>query len=335
MCNQLSIMIKEVKKYLLVALLLLITYIAFLIVKPFTSAILASFALAYIFYPVHKKISAWTKKEIMGAIVTTILVIILIILPIMYISNAVVTESFDLYEQGIVKDTTTKLSVYFENNPTIAKIGNEVTNKFLEYTKQQATKFLSDTPSLILNFLVTIYLTFALFLVGEKFLKNVKKILPVKKKDELTKHIGETTYAIAYGLFVTAIIELVIALIAFKIIGTSAALLLALIIGFLAFIPFLGPVVIWLPYAIIEFSRSNTKNAIILIILGIFLFVIETFIRPKIIGDRAKLHPVIILIGTIGGIKIFGFIGLIVGPVILSTIAIIIKEYYPDIKNET
>jgi len=179
-----------------------------------------------------------------------------------------------------------------------------------------------------------VYTTFAFLLLGKKFVNKTKLLLPVKKKDELISHLGNTTHAIVYGMFVTAIIEFILSLIAFKIIGTNAALLLAIIIGFLAFIPFLGPTVIWIPYAIIEILRNNTKSAIVLIILGIILFVIETFVKPHIIGDRSKLHPVIILVGTFGGIKLFGFIGLVIGPILLSSILVIIREYYPEVENE-
>lgn len=327
---------KDVKKYLIVAILLLIAYITYLIIKPFISAIITSFVLSYLFYPLYKKIRKLTKSELISAIITTALVTIVMLMPLAYIANALVTESLNLYRQGIIQETTTKLSLYLKNNPIMADLANGVLDKLIVYIKQKATEFISNIPARIFDLLIAIYTTFACFIVGEKLLKQVKKILPVKKKEDLIKNIGETTYSIIYGTFVTALIEFILSLIAFKITGTSAAWILALIIGFLAFIHFIGPSVIWVPYAIIEALRNSYRNVIILIILGIILFIIETIIKAKIIGDRSKVHYTIILIGTIGGIKLFGFIGLVAGPVILSAVTTIIEEYYPEIEeNET
>ena len=324
---------RDVKKYLIVTSLLIIAYISYLIIKPFIAAILASFVLAYLSYPVYKKLVKILKNRMASAAITTALIIIITLVPTIYIANALVKESLNLYKEGIIQDTAEKLSENIKEETT-AKIISSGLNKIIEYSKQQASNFISKLPSKLFDLLITIYTTFAFLIIGEEFVNKIKRILPIKRKDELMKHLGETTHAIVYGMFVTAIAEFVIALVAFKIIGASAALLLALRIGLLAFIPFIGPSIIWLPYAIIEISRNNSKNAIILIILGIILFLTETFAKAYIIGDRSKIHPVIILIGIFGGIKLLGFIGLIVGPLILSSIIIIIKEYYPEIENE-
>ena len=83
------------------------------------------------------------------------------------------------------------------------------------------------------------------------------------------------------------------------------------------------------------FGRTNNfNNAVILIVLGIILFFIDTFLKARIISSHSKVHPIIILMGIIGGIQLFGFIGLIIGPVFLSALITIIKEYYPMIKND-
>lgn len=325
---------KEVKKYLLVTLILLIAFISYLIIKPFIAALLTSFVLAYLFYPVHKKITKLTKSEIMSAALTTLLIVVIMLLPMIYIANSLVKESLNFYKEGMIEQTKTRVSVYLQQEKIISDIAGNSLDKFATYIKQQATDFITKIPSKIFDLLITVYATFAFLLVGENFLHRAKSILPVKNKDELLNHLGATTNAIVYGMFLTAIIEFVIALVAFKLIGTSIAFILALIIGFLVFIPFIGSGIIILPYLIIELANNNIKTVIILTILGIILFFTENMIKIKIIGNKSKLHPVIVLLGTFGGIKLLGFIGLIVGPLLLSSIIIIAKDYYPEIKSE-
>ncbi len=328
-------MIKEIKKYLIVTSILILVYISFLIIKPFITALLASFVLAYLFHPLHKKITKLTNKPVLAATLTTIIIITVIMFPIVSIARTTITESIILFNSGIIEQTISESFKYIESIGYFSNIINKIIEKLIVFIQEQSTKFLISIPSKIFHLLITIYTTFGLLLLGENFVKKAKNILPTKKQDELVKHLGDVTYSIVYGLFLTAIIEFVIALIAFQIIGSNISVLLALIIGFLAFIPFLGPSIVWVPYALIEIIRNNTANATIIITLGIILFLIETFLKPKIIGHHAKVHPIVILIGTIGGIKLMGFIGLIVGPVILSGLITTIKDYYPTIKNET
>ena len=78
----------------------------------------------------------------------------------------------------------------------------------------------------------------------------------------------------------------------------------------------LGPVIVWGPYVAIEIIRGNISHVIILIVLGVILFFIDSILKSKIIGDKAKLHPVIILIGIFGGIQFMGIVGIVAGPII-------------------
>lgn len=327
-------MTHDIKKYLIVTLLIILIYISYLIIKPFIITLLTSFILAYLFYPLYKRTAKLTKNKTLSAALITLLIIIILTFPVVYISRSIISESITFYNTGIIEKSLADISSYFKQDTYIGSIADDTIEKFVLYIKQQAAKFLIGVPSKLFHLLIIIASTFALFLIGENFLNKAKNILPTKKKDELVKHIGNTTYSIVYGMFTAAILQFVIALIVFKIIGSSIAVLLALIIGFLAFIPFLGPAIIWLPYAIIELTKNNTNNTIILVILGIILFTIETFLKAKIISTHSKVHPIIIIIGTIGGVQLMGFIGLIIGPVFLSAIIVILKDYYPEIKNE-
>ena len=324
---------KEVKKYLIVAILLFITYLSYLIIKPFVTAILASFILVYIFYPFYRKLKNRIKNETASALIITMMIILLILLPVSYLAGALIKESLTIYKSGTIQNVSSLITSSFGSEEITRTIDIIFTEVFVR-ARDYAAVIITNLPSKILYLLVTIYTTFGMFLIGDKFVDKAKRILPVRKKDELIKHFGDTTYAIIYGLFITAIIEVIVSLVFFKIIGTGPALLLSLIIGFLGFIPFLGPALIWVPYAVIEFMNKNTKAVVLLIILGVILFCIENFLRPKITGNRAKVNPLIILLGTLGGIKLFGIIGIIMGPIFLSSIIIIIEEYYQEVKNE-
>jgi predicted PurR-regulated permease PerM len=107
--------------------------------------------------------------------------------------------------------------------------------------------------------------------------------------------------------------------------------------GFLALFPIIGTPLVWVPAALIKLMDGVINNeagtiaaAIGLLLYGIFIVSsIDNILRPKIIGNHAKVHPWIILMGVLGGLLMFGFIGLIIGPLILTTF-VILSELYAE-----
>ena len=100
------------------------------------------------------------------------------------------------------------------------------------------------------------------------------------------------------------------------------------VIALFAMIPVVGPLLVW-PFAAIYLLINNqVTNGILLIIYsGILLTYVDTFLKPIFIGKRSKIDPVIILLGIVGGISLFGMVGIIVGPLILSILLVIYKIY--------
>mgnify|MGYP001563594730 CR=1 FL=1 len=102
---------------------------------------------------------------------------------------------------------------------------------------------------------------------------------------------------------------------------------MAVTIGILAFIPGLGPALIWVPLSIIEFLYGEKYTALGVIIFGIFLTVyLDSIFRTKVLSKKTQTHPVVMLFGIIGGVQLFGLIGLIIGPLILIIFLTIIES---------
>ena len=105
--------------------------------------------------------------------------------------------------------------------------------------------------------------------------------------------------------------------------------------AFLALIPYIGTGVIWVPAALFIFLDGVFQNSTPLILKGVGLFLYclvfvassDNILRPKLIGDKAKVHPVIILVGILGGMALFGVIGVLVGPLILSLTSVLVESY--------
>ncbi len=273
-------------------------------------------------------------NKVLAAAITIIIVITLITVPLVLIATNVVKESVVLYKSGTINNLVESVTSHFSETGTLSSFITNNYENIISYIASLASDFLKKVPSKLVDLLIIVYGTFTLLLSGEMFVKKVRSFIPVKKKDELMKHLGDTIYAIVYGLFVTAVIVSILAFVGFEILGIKPALLLSLLVGLLVLVPLLGPGIVWIPLAIFHLAYGNIFTVVCLVILCIILSVVETFSRARLIGEKARLHPLVVIIGIIGGVKVLGFIGLVAGPLIFSSLLIIIKEYYPELEDE-
>jgi predicted PurR-regulated permease PerM len=126
----------------------------------------------------------------------------------------------------------------------------------------------------------------------------------------------------------TAIIQGTLGTLGLLIFGVSNWLFWGAIMIVTAFIPLLGTPVIWVPAALSLIFGGHTARGIGLLIYGGTLVMnIDNFLRPKLMAGRTKIHPVLILIGVLGGLRVFGFVGLLAGPLVLALLVAFIKFY--------
>ena len=140
-------------------------------------------------------------------------------------------------------------------------------------------------------------------------------------------------FAVIYGGFIVAVIQAILAGIGFFLFGFENILALTMLTAVASLIPFVGPPLIWVPvviYRIIQASIIGDFTAISLSIgmavyASLIVGTIDNVLKPKIIGDKAGVHPVVILLGVLGGITVFGLVGLIIGPVILAILVMFLE----------
>ena len=153
--------------------------------------------------------------------------------------------------------------------------------------------------------------------------------IPEGDKKEINRKISNVIYAVIHGTIILALIQGVIAAIGYWLIGgMDAPIFWGLMTALTALIPIIGTAMIWIPASLILVINSIIMSDTSGLVRGIALFAygalvissIDNFLRPKIVGDRARIHPIIVLLGVFGGLVVFGLIGGIVGPLILALI---------------
>jgi predicted PurR-regulated permease PerM len=115
---------------------------------------------------------------------------------------------------------------------------------------------------------------------------------------------------------------------AFAIVGVGSAVFWGVVMAFLSLLPVLGAWPIWIPAAIWLFSTGHSGRALILIgICGVLGSVIDTILRPMLLGGRASLNGLLVFISVLGGIAVFGVLGIILGPVVVATAVGVLDVY--------
>jgi predicted PurR-regulated permease PerM len=146
-------------------------------------------------------------------------------------------------------------------------------------------------------------------------------LLPLtrERKEKMAFEIKSAAHAAIYGQISIALLQGALGGLGFFIVGIGNPVFWGFIMTIMAFIPVTGTGIVWFPAAIMQLINGNILGGIFLLAYG-FIVVsgIDNLIRPKIIAGKAKIHPVIALLGVLGGLKLFGFFGIIIGPLIAA-----------------
>lgn len=314
---------------------------AFLIARPFIDALLAAAVVAYIFHPVYRWLLAKTKRKYLSASLAIILILLILIAAASLLIGALYKQAYSVYGAAKGGFAAEGLRIFMNENANNYIM--QLLKDSASFISDQASGFFLSIPKKLISMFVALFTIFFLLIDGEQLLKRIKEILPLKEKQKqiLEKGIGSMLYAVVFCTIIVSIIQGIIGLAGFYIFGVDHPLFWALILTLAAMIPFVGAWVVWLPAALIKISNGYYagNNADILLGIGLLIYgallisTIDNVIKPKIIGDRSKLHPVFVLIGVLGGLVLFGFIGVLIGPAIMTLFVNIIEFYRESIKK--
>ncbi len=321
---------KNHHKYLVPFIFLIILVLTYLLLKPYFMPILWALFLTYFFYPIYKKLRKYIKNEVVVSAIMCLLITLFILIPVYFIVSIILKESFNVYSFIRTSDLVNILAQY---NLNVAPYIDQGIQAITTFTIDSITNFIVSIPKRVLDLFIILFISFYLFRLGPDFADRVLKYFPKKIQNVLKKDFVQVSDATVYGHILTAIIQAVIGIVGLIIFKVPNPFLWGFAMFLLAMIPFLGPALIWFPASVYLYVSGKEPYGIGLFFYGLLLVsTIDNFIKPKLIGKKLSLHPAIILLGIIGGLSLFGLIGLFVGPLILALFISLTKIYFN--KNE-
>jgi predicted PurR-regulated permease PerM len=308
--------------------------LAFLLLKPIIFPILFALLLAYIFEPVYRVINNKVKRKNLSAFLLILGIIVVIAVPVFYMAPTLVRQTFDTYQLVQNYDFSEFISKASFLQGDIARlISNNIDNlvsKTFSTLLNQFTDMLINLPSLLLQFAVFIFTFFFAIRDSKELGEYFSSLSPFSASTEakFLKEFRGITNAIVFGQILIGLIQGLAVGAGLFFLGVPKALTLTFVACIVSMIPVLGSWIVWLPTGVLLLVLGQTFSGIFMLLYGaLFVSTIDNVLRPYILSRRSNLPIAMSVIGTIGGLYLFGIPGLLLGPLILAYVMIIIEFY--------
>jgi len=308
---------------------------------PFVSIIVIGAVITGILAPVYRYIRKPDKiRPSLASLMVCTLIFLILFIPIVFFVGILSGEAFDLYqtarnamisdrfktliEGSMILEKANGFLVHFniqlsgeQLNRTISEIGRYV-GLFLY---EQARAIASNMLAFIVNFLLMLLVIYYLLIDGGKLVKFIVNLspLPDEQDEQLIDKFKDMAGAILIGNGLCGVIQGILGGAVFYFLGLNSPFLWGVIMGLLAFLPIIGIGAVMLPTAVFLFLTGRTAAGIFLVIFyGLLSGGIEYIFKPKLVGHRVKMHSLLVFFSIIGGLKLFGILGIIYGPLVVT-----------------
>ena len=345
---------KEDHRNFFLGTVLVLALASIIISMPFISSVIGGAVLAFVFTPLYRWVKTKTKYESIAAIITVIAIFFIVALPSFFILSNLTNETQELYlvvkhelaggkiieghclEDSIICSGINKVNSLLRE-PEIKNYLINLFNNTVTFLTQQISEVILSIPKLALDLFVLLFTTYYLLIGGKDLFRRLTVLIPLspRHQDQVVQQFSNTTYALIYGSFIVSLVQGTLGAFGFWIFGLTGFVWWGIIMAFLALIPFIGTATIWMPASIWLMLSGYTQGESEMIIRGTGLFLYglliistaDNILKPFIISERARVHPLIVLIGVVGGLAMFGLIGLVVGPLVLSLFQTLFEIY--------
>ena len=327
-------------------LLALSGYMVWLIAAPFISALALAAIIVTICYPLYNWIRAHTprRNKSVAALVTTFLALIIIVLPVAFISSLVVGEVINVYQsvndgQSLSIETSFEtleglIQSYFPNFDVNL---SEQLGQVAEWFTGNITEIFAGTLSTLFIFVIAIIGSFYFFRDGKEFLQLLIRVSPLPDKEDaiIFKRMAQAVRSVATGTLLVAVIQGTLVAIGFAVVGIKGVVLWGSVTAVVAIIPGVGTALITVPAVLWLLYSGDMVSGVGLAIWSAFIVgTVDNIVGPYLMSRGNKMHPFIILLSVLGGISLFGPIGFIVGPVIVTLFMVLLEIYSQYIVQE-
>lgn len=342
--------IENFEGYFLILCLAITGFFFYLLFKPFFAIIALAMVIAVVFYKPY----SWLRDKLNGreglaSLIMCLVVITIIIIPIFYFILVLKDKSVELYGQiqtlsqngifklALVEEKIQNFEVWVKGHVPILEQYNLGIKEYLlgvgvyldTYIIANVTDFIKGTTRILTSILFFFLTLYYLFKDGRRFAQAIMRLTPLSNKYDrrLFKMFTEVSMSSIVSTLVVAVLQGVITGFGMYMVGLPG-FFGGLAASFLALLPLFGASIVWLPAAIYLFIVGDYGSGLFLILWGgVLVSLIDNVLRPVLMRGKIAIHPLLIFFSIFGGISLFGFLGIVFGPLVLALMMTFLHIY--------
>ena len=315
---------------------------------PFLSVIILAIVVTGVFAPVYRFMHRKLNSTI-SSLLTCVLIFFVLFLPLSFFVGILANEAWDLYltargalQNKPLMELLEKSDIFGTINLFLAKFKIQITGEQLNraiaeigrvvglFLYEQARSITTNILKFIVNFFFMLIIIFYLLIDSPRLVAFIVKLspLPEDQDQKLIQKFKDIAAAILLGNGLGGVIQGTLGGIVFAIFGLKSPFLWGVIMGLLAFLPIVGIGAVFVPAAIFLFLQGRLAAGVFFLVFYIILSGgIEYFFKPKLVGKRVRMHTLIVFLAIIGGLKLFGILGIIYGPLVVTAFLTLAEIY--------
>ncbi len=341
-------------RFILIGLVLFFGYFTYRIIKPFFTPIGWAIVFSILLYPVYALLVVKLRFKALASLITVILIVIIIFGPFSYMGYLFVYEVKALVDKFAAGGGNIELKSLIEHPKVLQFISRlqsvlpvkginleqiifQNLQSLRSFLLLQITVGAKNLLQFFFDIFLLLFTSFFLLRDGKEFTTRINNYLPFagKHKERLKKQVVDMVISTIYGGIIIAAMQGAIAGLTFWILGAEAPVLLGAATFFASFVPAVGTMVVWGPATIVFMLLGHLWKGIAMFAVGVFVIsTVDNLLKPVIISGRTKMHTLLIFFSVLGGINVFGLIGLVLGPLTLA-LFISIMQIFGEIEGGT
>ena len=340
-------MSKNLSKPFLIALVIITLIACYFVFRPFLTVIIIAAILATIFYKPYELLCRFLKgQRNLSALLMCLFLVVIIILPTVQAVIYTADKSVQAYTDTTAYFNDHNFSDVFKapffqrlnldgvnlekyNNDVVKNVLLDVLQKSSNWMLSGATSALMETTSFIISLIMIILTMFFFFVDGKNMLNHLMYLSPLQDKynKEIFSKFREISYTTMVSTFVVAIAQGAVGAIGFAIVGFPA-FLAGVIVAILSLLPYVGSMVFYVPVGLYYLLMGQTWQGIFILLWGFLIIgTIDNVIRAWMLKGKAQINPIFIVFSVLGGIILFGFWGVVLGPLVVAIAATVLHIY--------
>jgi predicted PurR-regulated permease PerM len=331
---------ERVTDLLFYAAVLLLVYLVYRLFAPFLVPLCWAAILVVCFHPMYARFARkWSPTR--AAALSTAIVTLTLVVPGLLVTTAFVREATNTiadFISAVESGRMTRLEQigrWVETNilghpPTnLPNLLREIASLSTGTVAGQATAIVRNAVVFIVSFITMLFAVFFFFRDANTIVDTIRRLLPFEepRRERILRQTHDLIFAAVVSGLIVAAMQGMLAGLAFAVLGISGPVFWGVIMAFFSLLPIIGAWIIWVPAAIWLATTDHIVQAVALTAYGVGVVgLVDNFLRPALLSGRGELNGLLIFVGLLGGVTVFGLLGLVLGPIILAAFATLLDR---------